>query len=267
MAVCWVIAGRQRGVGKTHLARRLCEVLPRATHAKLGHSPRQNGKTANYFRRDCDLSAFVAACQETYAHLLVEANAWARSGRGDLVVCLEPGEQSPLVGGANPAAPITHAQICLGGAAGPAQWEPALRPWLPERPLRRLVLAVLQEQHRFLRAPQPQVRSSLSLVVGDRHLLGHGLVQLLDEIEHYGSIRAAARVCGMNYRGAWELLKGAEQKLGTALLNPQAGGPYGGGSSLSAAGRRWRDGFPARRREVETFANTRFAKLLTQEAR
>ena len=33
----WVICGAERGVGKTHLGSRLCEVLPEAVYVKRGH--------------------------------------------------------------------------------------------------------------------------------------------------------------------------------------------------------------------------------------
>ena len=46
----WIICGAGRRVGKTHLARRLCRVLPRSVYAKPGHGPAGAAKSRNYFR-------------------------------------------------------------------------------------------------------------------------------------------------------------------------------------------------------------------------
>ena len=59
--VLWVICGAGRGVGKTKLALDLCRVLSGAAYAKQGTSRRREEKPANYFQRDEELNAFLAA--------------------------------------------------------------------------------------------------------------------------------------------------------------------------------------------------------------
>ena len=90
MSVLWVICGAGRGVGKTHVARRLCEVLPDSIRAKCGSGRRQTGKPANFFRTQDELRAFLKARRGAHGHVVVESNAMARErsedGRGELVV-------------------------------------------------------------------------------------------------------------------------------------------------------------------------------------
>jgi hypothetical protein len=88
--VLWVICGAGRGVGKTRLALDLCHVLPDAAYAKQGTSRRRGEKPASYFHGDDELDAFLAA--ETRAgrrHLVIESNALARRGSGDIIVFLD----------------------------------------------------------------------------------------------------------------------------------------------------------------------------------
>jgi hypothetical protein len=77
-------------VGKTRLALDLCCVLPDAAYAKQGTSRRRDDKPASYFHLDDELEAFLAA--ETRAgrrHLVVESNALARRGSGDIIIFLD----------------------------------------------------------------------------------------------------------------------------------------------------------------------------------
>ena len=72
MGVIWVICGPGRGVGKTHLARALCGVLPDAVYAKCGSGRRQAGKAPNFFRTESELRAFLEARRGREGHVLVE---------------------------------------------------------------------------------------------------------------------------------------------------------------------------------------------------
>lgn len=72
----------------------------------------------------------------------------------------------------------------------------------------------------------------------DGALLGIGRVELLEQIRISGSISAAARVMGMSYRHAWELIDSMNRQLGEPLVIKTTGGRGGGGARLSAAGER-----------------------------
>ena len=94
----WVICGAGRGVGKTRLAQALCAALPRAVYAKQGTSRRKAGKPESLFREDSEVDAFIEAeGSRGRAHLVIESNALARQGRGDIIIFLEagPGSERP----------------------------------------------------------------------------------------------------------------------------------------------------------------------------
>jgi len=85
----WVICGAGRGVGKTHLAQELCRVLPDSVYAKQGCGTPKPGKSPNLFSTEEQLECFVDSCAGKYAHVIVESNAWARQGRGDVITFIE----------------------------------------------------------------------------------------------------------------------------------------------------------------------------------
>lgn len=63
-------------------------------------------------------------------------------------------------------------------------------------------------------------------------------VRLLRLVDETGSLSEAAQRMGLSYRRAWGKVKEIEQNLGVSLLESSAGGVRGGGSRLSAEGRR-----------------------------
>ena len=71
-----------------------------------------------------------------------------------------------------------------------------------------------------------------------KSVFGDGRAELLERIDRSGSIRQAAEEMGMSYRHAWSHLARIEKGLGARLVARRAGGPAGGGSTLTAAGRR-----------------------------
>jgi molybdate transport system regulatory protein len=54
-------------------------------------------------------------------------------------------------------------------------------------------------------------------------VLGKGRCMLLEAIDSKGSLREAARVCGISYRAAWGKLRASEERLGEALVVTQSG--------------------------------------------
>lgn len=131
----WVICGAGRGVGKTQLALALSRILPEATYAKQGTSPRRPGKAESYFRTDEEVEAFLRQAErEGHRHLVVESNALARRGRGDIIVFLEDEVSTGGHGfltGARPDADLLRslAQVVLdrsGPSPDPSAWESTL---------------------------------------------------------------------------------------------------------------------------------------------
>jgi molybdate transport system regulatory protein len=67
--------------------------------------------------------------------------------------------------------------------------------------------------------------------------LGPGRIELLERIEHSGSLAAAAREMGMSYRRAWLLMHSLNAGLRAPALVSVKGGRHGGGASVTATGR------------------------------
>ena len=128
----WIICGAGRGVGKTQLARALSRILPAATYAKQGTSPRRPGKAESYFRTDEEMDAFLRQAEgASHRHLVVESNALARRGRGDIIIFLEAEISAGghgLLPGARPDADLLRslAHVVLdrrGPGPDPAAWK------------------------------------------------------------------------------------------------------------------------------------------------
>jgi molybdate transport system regulatory protein len=63
--------------------------------------------------------------------------------------------------------------------------------------------------------------------------LGPGMVELLERIARFGSIRKAAASMEMSYRKAWLLLQGMHKTFGAPMLVTETGGAAGGGAQLT----------------------------------
>jgi molybdenum ABC transporter molybdate-binding protein len=68
-------------------------------------------------------------------------------------------------------------------------------------------------------------------------ILGQGRLELLEEINRWHSISAAARHMGMSYRRAWELVQSINAASGESLVQANSGGSQGGGAELTEMGR------------------------------
>lgn len=79
-----------------------------------------------------------------------------------------------------------------------------------------------------------RLRVKLDLCGG---VMGPGKAELMKKIDALGSISAAAREMGINYRRAWFLLETLSKPLGQPVIITEKGGTAGGGASLSDSGR------------------------------
>jgi molybdate transport system regulatory protein len=78
---------------------------------------------------------------------------------------------------------------------------------------------------------------SIRIDLADGGRIGPGKIAVLEEIARAGSISAAGRALGMSYRRTWKLVEDLNRILGEPLVETAAGGPGGGGASLTEAGR------------------------------
>ena len=63
-------------------------------------------------------------------------------------------------------------------------------------------------------------------------------LELLERIDATGSIAQAATAMGMSYKGAWQAVDAINNLSEQPLFERQAGGQYGGGTTLTTYGRR-----------------------------
>ena len=66
--------------------------------------------------------------------------------------------------------------------------------------------------------------------------IGPGKIELLENIDKFGSISAAGRAMDMSYKRAWDLVDEINRICGHAVVEPQTGGKHGGGATLTTFG-------------------------------
>jgi molybdate transport system regulatory protein len=79
------------------------------------------------------------------------------------------------------------------------------------------------------------LRLQIRIGNGTGSRIGHGKIRLLEEVEKTGSISAAARAVGMNYRRGWELIDQMNRAFGKPLVTGTTGGL--GGAEVTQLGR------------------------------
>ena len=83
-------------------------------------------------------------------------------------------------------------------------------------------------------------------------------VALLEAIAQSGSLSAGTARLGVPYRTAWYKLREIEEQLGVRLLDTRAGGPRGGGSTLTPAALEMVARFRRVQGDVEKLVRERF---------
>ncbi|MGY6547753.1 MAG: winged helix-turn-helix domain-containing protein [Roseinatronobacter sp.] len=81
-----------------------------------------------------------------------------------------------------------------------------------------------------------RARLRIRIIFDDDHMIGPGKAELLERIDHCGSIAAAGREMGMSYKRAWQLIATLNAMFREPLVDSTRGGPGGGGAALTAFG-------------------------------
>ena len=68
--------------------------------------------------------------------------------------------------------------------------------------------------------------------------IGHGKIELLEQIAAFGSISAGARKMNMSYKRAWDLVEETARLAGAPVVETRSGGAQGGGARLTETGER-----------------------------
>jgi molybdate transport system regulatory protein len=102
---------------------------------------------------------------------------------------------------------------------------------------------------------KPDVDGRFWLNVEGKGFLGLGRIELLEQIDASGSISAAARAMGMSYKAAWDAIDAMNNLADESLLIRQVGGRHGGGTQLTAYGKRVIAQYRAAEHEYQCFMN------------
>ncbi|MBX9851696.1 MAG: LysR family transcriptional regulator [Cytophagaceae bacterium] len=81
-----------------------------------------------------------------------------------------------------------------------------------------------------------QVQGRIWVETPEGALLGNGRIELLMNVQKYGSITKAAKAMKMSYRQAWELIESMNSHSNKIFVVSHAGGKHGGGASLTETG-------------------------------
>ena len=81
----------------------------------------------------------------------------------------------------------------------------------------------------MIKKPINKKEVSLRVNLGTKPIFGHGKAKLLEAIDKYGSISAAARNINMSYRRAWLLTDSMNKNFILPLIESSLGGKGGGG--------------------------------------
>lgn len=98
-------------------------------------------------------------------------------------------------------------------------------------------------------------------------VLGPGRVELLQAIDRWRSISAAARQIGMSYRHAWLLVQSINEAAGKPVVESATGGKHGGGACLTAFGKQAVQVFHELQTEMQTAATQILPRVLQVEDR
>jgi molybdate transport system regulatory protein len=99
---------------------------------------------------------------------------------------------------------------------------------------------------------------SLRIDLDTEGRIGPGKIQLLENIDKFGSISGAGRAMGMSYKRAWDLVDEINRICRQAAVARQTGGKNGGGAALTSFG----TSLVARYRKIERDAASAVRKEL-----
>ena len=257
----WAICGAGRGVGKTTIAQSLVDILFSSTYAKCGHNKKKPRKPETYFETIQELNSFIARCYNDHEHIIIESNAYALAQNPDQIIYIDGREgETNFRDDCQQLKSLSDIQICAESTI--EKWQKTLRQSINDKELIQPICDLLQSQKRFLFGVRPDVRSKVWFEMDGKHIFGKGLAKLLDSVANHKTLRDAAENAGISYRKAMKLISSAENALGCKLIKRLSGGPGGGTSELSGAGKNLLSAYKQMNNDVTDYADRRFVKFL-----
>ena len=109
-----------------------------------------------------------------------------------------------------------------------------------------------------------RARFKIWIVFGDQVKFGDGRAELLDLVDQLGSLKKAVAKIGMSYRNAWGYLRELEESAGFLFLDRTPGGGPGGGTRLTAKGRRFLARYRQFRQGLDEVVSRHFERSFRQ---
>lgn len=94
-------------------------------------------------------------------------------------------------------------------------------------------------------------RASITLTRRGVPVMGEREARLLEAVERVHSIKDAAREAGISYRTAWGAIQVMERAFGRPVVQSRAGGPGGGGTTLTDECRQLLQSYQEMRRRLD----------------
>jgi molybdate transport system regulatory protein len=101
----------------------------------------------------------------------------------------------------------------------------------------------------------------ITVILDSGARIGPGKAALLESVRATGSISAAARAMGMDYKRAWVLVDSLNQAFATPVVERITGGLRGGGATLTAFGEELLSRYRRLQDEAAELALDELAKL------
>jgi molybdate transport system regulatory protein len=106
-----------------------------------------------------------------------------------------------------------------------------------------------------------EVRSKIWLEVDGNAVFGSGRRALLESIDKLGSINRAAKDINISYRKALSYIQSMEKRLGSTIVERQAGGKNGGGAVLTKDAREFLDKYEKLESGINALLDLRFLEI------
>lgn len=108
-----VVSGARSNVGKTHLSRALCKLLPRAIRIKIGHHPSKPGRDDCLYRMGTSFASIAAEHSEA-RFLIIESNSILEEITPECAIYLPAENPKPSAGLALRKADIIRGETVPG---------------------------------------------------------------------------------------------------------------------------------------------------------